>query len=319
METPLLISILIPTFGRPDQLAQALASLVEQDQTLIGEVVIGDDSDVKLREANLAVIAASPLAPRIRYFCNEPPLGNYPNQWFLAEQARNDHVLLLHDDDWLCPGGLSVLAQACEQESDQRVKLWFGRNLVMDEQGQVDMERTRDFDRIYGKLGGAESRALWQWCLTESVPPNSFLISRETYTRYMRGPRDGNAGDWGLQVRLANSGAWASFVPRYVSAYRVQAQSVTSAGRGMDAHIHYELTQQLVVPPSAEQRKRERFSHRAKVATVRYLREGERVKAWKCFVSSNWRWNDRFSVRGAATVAMMLTPRVFWMWGLRYR
>ena len=108
----MLSSILVPTYRRPHQLAEALASLAQQDQALLGEVLIGDDSLAEFRPANLDVIAKSGLASLVRYLPNDPPKGSYPNQWALGEQARCEQLLILHDDDHLCPGGLAALASA---------------------------------------------------------------------------------------------------------------------------------------------------------------------------------------------------------------
>ncbi|MEO5738689.1 MAG: hypothetical protein ABIQ82_14685 [Variovorax sp.] len=315
----MLISILIPAYARPEQLAEALASVAVQDRTLIGEILIGDDSPREYWDRNRAVIAASGLADLIEYLPSEPSKGTYPNQWFLGARASCDHLLFLHNDDQLCPNGLRLLASACAGETDSRVKLWFGGNLIMDETGQVDAKRTTENDLKFGKDGPARAQPMWQWCVTESVPPNSFLIARDTYVRYMKGPRDGNVGDWALSVRLANSGAWGRFVKAYVSAYRVQAGSVTTAGRGMDVHRFYELAEQLVVPADAVAQKRQRFSGMAPVAVLRYARDGERLHAWRCFLSPNWTWRQRFSARGLATIGVLLTPRICWAWALRFR
>jgi hypothetical protein len=135
----------------------------------------------------------------------------------------------------------------------------------------------------------------------------------------MQGPRDGNVGDWGFVVRLANAGAWARFIAEYVSAYRVQAGSVTTAGSGMDVHRFYELASQLVVPADAAAQKRQRFSELAMVATVRYARDGERWRAWKCFLSSDWTIRQHLSPRGMATALILVTPRILWNWALRFQ
>lgn len=315
----MLISILLPTYRRPHQLREALASLAEQERRLIGEILVGDDSPTSLRPANQAEIAASKVASLVRYIPNDPPKGNYPNQWALAEQARFDHILILHDDDQLCPGGLTLLADARAAEVDDRVGIWFGRDLIMDERGQVDPERSRANARHYGKDGAGCAQPVWQWCLTQSIPPNCALLDRPTYLRQMRGERDGSSGDWGLSVRLANSGRWGRFIAKNVSRYRVQPESLTNAGRGVDAHCMYELTQQLRVPEQGEGGKERLLQRFAEVATTRYLRDGDRVRAWQCFTSRHWRWRRRLSPRGVATLAMLLTPSALWRWSLHYR
>lgn len=312
-------SILIPTYNRPAQLAEAIASVAAQDQSLIDEVLVGDNSNAEMRAANRAVIAASPIASSIRHLLNDPPRGNFENQYALARQARCDHILILHDDDHLSPGGLAVLAGACAGETDERVKVWFGSNYIMDADGRIDMERTKANDRRYGKDGPGDARPIWQWCLLESLPPNSALMDRAAYIQHMEGPRDGNVGDWGLWVRLANSGVWGRFVPEYVWSYRVQLASQTSSGRGMDAHRWYELGLQLRVQPEAEAQKAALLSRVAEVATLRYLRDGERAMALRCLISHHWTWRRRLSPRGIATVLGLLMPRPVWRWALHHR
>ena len=313
------ISILIPTYNRTGQLAEAIASIAAQDLSLIDEVLVGDNSNTEMREANRAMIAASAIAGLIRHLPNDPPTDNFRNQWSLARQARCDHVLFLHDDDHLCPGGLALLAGACAGETDPRVKIWFGRNYLMDAEGRSDMEATRAKDREYGKDGSGEARPIWRWCLKYSLPPNSALMDRTSYIRNMEGPRDGNVGDWGLWVRFANSGAWARFVPEYVSSWREQPVQQTSSGRGMDSHRAYELGLQLKVQPESEPQKAELLSNLARVATLRYLRDGERDLAMKCFASPHWTWRQRLSPRGIATALMFVLPRPIWLWALHHR
>ena len=55
------------------------------------------------------------------------------------------------------------------------------------------------------------------------------------------------------------------------------------------------------------------------VATTRYLRDGERLLAWQCLLSSHWRWTRRLSTRGIATVLMLITPAPCWRWAMRHR
>ena len=60
------ISVLVPTYRRPHQLAEALESLALQDRSLIGEILVGDDSPDSARAANRAAIAASSVASLVR-------------------------------------------------------------------------------------------------------------------------------------------------------------------------------------------------------------------------------------------------------------
>jgi len=313
------ISVVVPTYNRPHQLVEALNSLAIQDWSVIDEVLIGDNSNPQMRDANAAVVAASPIASLIRHHPNTPPTNVTENQHALALRARSDYFLILHDDDHLLPGALAKLAAACAAENDTRVKVWFGRNYTMDENGVVNVAGSADVDRAYGKDGPAEARPVWRWCLTQSLPPNCALIERAAYLEHMEGARDGNVSDWGFWVRLANSGAWGRFIPEHLWCYRLQQASESVSGRGMDAHLWYEICTQLNVPPEYEVQKRALLEGVAVVATTRYLRDGERRRAWACLTSPYWRWRDRLSLRGLATYAMLVTPRSLWRRALHYR
>ncbi|MEJ8858237.1 glycosyltransferase [Variovorax robiniae] len=316
----MLISILVPTYRRPHHLAEALESVAQQDRSLIGEIIVGDDSPAEFQAGNRAAIAASGLEPLVRHVINEPPLGNYPNQCALGTAARFDHILILHDDDQLCPGGLAALAEACAKETDERVKIWFGRSEIMDELARVDPVRTAANNKEYGKDGPGTVRSVREWSLQHAIPPNSFLVARTDYLAQMYGARDGNVGDWGLSVRLANTGAFGRFIAQDVARYRVHAESLTNSGRGVDAHIMFEIAQQLKVSEPAHIEGKNRLLRQfAEVATTRYLRDGERAAAWKCFASPHWQWKRRVSPRGIATLGMLLTPSFCWNWALRYR
>ncbi|MEJ8845269.1 glycosyltransferase family A protein [Variovorax rhizosphaerae] len=315
----MLISVLIPAYARPEQLGDALASIALQDRSVVGEVIVSDDSPRAYWERNQAVIASSGVADLVAYSPNEPSLGIYPNHWSLAEKAKCSHVLFLHNDDMLCPGGLRVLSDMCENETDPRVKLWFGNCLITDENGRVDPVRTAERDRDYGRTGPARAEPMWQWCLTESIPPNCFLVEREAYLRHMRGSNDGNVGDWATNVRMANDGAWARSTRAEVSLYRVQDDSVTNAGRGVDVHRSYEFFQQLEVPPEFVAQKDARLAFMAPAATVRYARDGERRSAWTCYLSGHWSWRKRLSARGAKALVALMMPKPLWKWALRYR
>lgn len=310
------VSVLVTAYRRPHQLEEALASLAMQDRSLIGEIIVSDDSPADEAKANQKIIEASELRSLIRYFHHSPSLGCYPNHWFLARQARYAHMMFLHDDDALCAGALASLVDACKQESDSNVRLWFGRNIIMDVDGKVDLAVSDDHNAKYDRAGSGGVRQVWEWCLHESVPPNSFLVGTDDYRSLMQGKRDGNVGDFGFVVRLANSGARARFIARDMSFYRVQAASSTSSGRGVDVHRAYEIATSLRVPPEFEALKHRRFNPMALTATVRHARDGERGEAWSLYRSKAWTWRQRLSPRGLAVLAMLLTPRFAWNWTL---
>jgi hypothetical protein len=55
------------------------------------------------------------------------------------------------------------------------------------------------------------------------------------------------------------------------------------------------------------------------VVAVRYARDGERMNAWRALLSLHVPARQRFSVRFGLVILMLLTPRPFWLWALRYK
>ncbi|WP_159726769.1 glycosyltransferase [Methylosinus sp. Ce-a6] len=312
-----MISVLIPTYRRPEQLREALQSVEMQERALISEILIGDNSDDANAGLNHKIIADSPLHGLIELRRNVPPLGSYPNQCALGSRAKGEFVALLHDDDAYCEGALARLYGCAISDTDSRVAVWFGRNLIMDEHGVVDIERSHRDMAYYGKGGASEVRPMWEWNLTQALPPNGWLMRADVYRSFMRGPRDGNVGDWGLWVRLANAGYWGRFIAEDIFAYRSQPVSLTSTGRGIDCHLAYEAARELRVPREAASKKLALVRKFAKVAVTRYLRDGERGRAVAAYFSDGWSLSDRASLRGLLTLAMLLTPSICWRWALR--
>lgn len=303
--------MLIPTYNRPGQLAEALGSLEAQDIALVCEILVGDDSASQYREANRELLAASPLAPLVRHLVSEPPLGNYPNQWRLGHESTGDFIFLLHDDDVVLPGALGLLAAAAESDAhdNPEVAVWFGRNRVMSEDGVIDRDASRAAMQEFGKQGPSAVSPMWEWTLRHSMPPDCFLMKRDDYVAHMRGERDGNVGDWGLSVRLANAGRLGHFVAADIFDYRAQKHSITNSGNAMDVHLMYEIAGQLRVPAERlAERERLRRAYGPQ-ATRRYIRHGERANAWRLYLSSGWSWRARFTPKGLATLLLLADPR----------
>lgn len=312
-----MISIILPTYNRPHQLKDALASIRRQTGELVSEVLIGDDSQVENATKNIEVIRDSGLEYLVRYVHNSPPRGNYPNQWHLAGLAKQDYILILHDDDMLCDGALDSLMAVAKAEQNEMVGLWFGRNLVMDDEGNVLSDRSSTDMEKYGKSGVSAVRHMWEWSIRQAIPPNGFLIKRRLYLKYMKGERDGNVGDFWLSIRMANANILARFVSEDVSLYRVQENSNTSRGRGVDVHLMFEAARALIVPPTFSDDRVQLMRKFSRVAVYRYLRDGERLNAARCYFSIGLGWGDRLSVRGFLALLLFVLPTPTWRWLLK--
>lgn len=102
MESRPRITIVIPTYKRPELLALALQSAINQtasteDYCIL--VIDNDPTDNTLTEQ----LVQSMSAVHIRYVKNEKNVGGYGNWNRGIAQAQTEWVCLLHDDDLLLP------------------------------------------------------------------------------------------------------------------------------------------------------------------------------------------------------------------------
>ncbi|MED3574367.1 glycosyltransferase family 2 protein, partial [Cytobacillus praedii] len=85
-----LVSILIPTYNRPDYFELALKSALEQTYENI-EIIIGDDSTNNLTES-LVKDKYLPFYNNIRYIRNETNLGQFDNDLKLMELSSGEYI-----------------------------------------------------------------------------------------------------------------------------------------------------------------------------------------------------------------------------------
>ena len=158
------ISIIIPTYKRPETLKFALEGIANQDQSLIGEILIGDNSPKEFIDFNKRVIKDSRLESLIKYIRHDPPLSPLNNQNELARQSKYSLLLPHHDDDRLCDGAIQLLYDLYLNEKDERIILWFGKNLSIDEKGVPDNLTSKEEMIKYGKDENEKIKYIWPWC-----------------------------------------------------------------------------------------------------------------------------------------------------------
>lgn len=107
--TPL-ISVIIPTFDRPDDLRRCLRSLSEQDCASY-EVIVADNAACDETRRIVAAATAGTVGNSIRYVA-EAALGLHNARHAGARAARGDILVFTDDDATFAPGWLSAYAHA---------------------------------------------------------------------------------------------------------------------------------------------------------------------------------------------------------------
>ncbi len=96
-----LLSVVIPTFRRPQFLNDALHSIISQKTDIHFEVVIIDNDSEKLYLEHIVQIVKSKSDPRISLYCNKENIGMFRNWNAGVQIARGEYVTILNDDDVL--------------------------------------------------------------------------------------------------------------------------------------------------------------------------------------------------------------------------
>lgn len=96
-----LVSIMIPTYRRPDLLSESLASALAQETSIPFEVVVVDNDNTTEMAAQVEAIVDSFKSPNLRLFRNEQNLGMFGNWNRCIELARSNWLTILNDDDLL--------------------------------------------------------------------------------------------------------------------------------------------------------------------------------------------------------------------------
>lgn len=112
-----LLSICIPTYNRENYLARTLCSLFEQLNTLSGEVevIVSNNNS----QDNTKHVCQQYMGYQwFHYHENEVNLGPDYNIAKCYDLASSSYVLILGDDDIICPGGVKAIVDLLKQQVD---------------------------------------------------------------------------------------------------------------------------------------------------------------------------------------------------------
>lgn len=109
------LSVIVPTYGRAEEIGGLLDSIIAQEHD-DWEVVVAEDNSPR-RELVRAAIAPyqAKLGTRLRYHENEETLGYDANFRNLIDLARGEYVFVMGDDDRVATGAFAAVRDAIER------------------------------------------------------------------------------------------------------------------------------------------------------------------------------------------------------------
>ncbi|MCJ8281908.1 MAG: glycosyltransferase, partial [Rivularia sp. ALOHA_DT_140] len=137
-----LVSIVTPTYNRPEYLKLALISAVQQTYKNI-EIIVSDNCSPQNPESIIKSFEDS----RIRFVRNQSNLGMFANTMNAFKMARGKYVASLLDDDIWEKDFLAQLVPALEANSN--LALAFCDHYIIKADGTIDAAATKKCSRFY--------------------------------------------------------------------------------------------------------------------------------------------------------------------------
>lgn len=229
-----LVSVIIPTYNRPDYLGESLASAIGQSYRNL-EIIIHDNAS----DADLAPIVERLADPRVTLFRNERNLGITGNVAAALERVSGKYVAILGDDDVWQPNFIARLVAPMEANDD--VVVSFCDHDIIDGQGRPNLPLsdalTKRFGRhrlregiyqpfeeialLYRSICMLSGAVLRLQVFDDADFPSELVMGLDVYLCYL----------------AARTGKSCYYTPERLSHYRYHGRSLTSALEDSDTRI----------------------------------------------------------------------------------
>jgi glycosyltransferase involved in cell wall biosynthesis len=231
-----LVSIITPTYDRPDYLKVALSSAVKQTYRNI-EIIVSDNCSPESPQP----IVESFNDDRIRFYRNSTNLGMFANTMNAFKKARGKYVASLLDDDMWEENFLEKLVPPLEANPD--LTLAFCDHYMMDADGNIDKELTEHCSELF-KRSQLQEGIFQPFCklslIDRAVSTATAAVIRRDVVDWKSIPPE-VGGSWDLYVNYlcCRNGLGAYYCPEKLTRYRVHEQTDTmmSGSRNSQAKI----------------------------------------------------------------------------------
>jgi glycosyltransferase involved in cell wall biosynthesis len=222
-----LVSIVMPTFNRPDYLREAIASALRQTYTNF-ELLIRDNASTE----ETRKVVQSFNDPRIRYHRNAENVGQTENVISGCREARGEFIANLHDDDLWEPSFLEKMLPPLRENSAAAIA--FSDHYIIDANGVIDPAKTHRNTHRWRRhtLKPGLHCPLHRIALVDkSVPLSMAAVMRRNAIDWSDIPNLPSCYDFWLTYLYCRDGQAGYYVPERLTRYRVHANSETSTGR----------------------------------------------------------------------------------------
>ncbi|MGF1934447.1 MAG: glycosyltransferase family 2 protein [Nostoc sp. ChiQUE02] len=309
-----LVSIIIPTYNRPEYLKQAIASAIKQTYRNI-EIIISDNCSSENPQAIVASFGDS----RIKFWQHQQNVGMLANQQYGFNLARGKYVASLHDDDIWNEDFLAKLVPPLELNSDLIIA--FCDQYIIDANGIINEIGTEENTRGYkrDKLAKGIHQPFYKIGLVDkSIPTAASCVIRNNSVDWYSIPSEvGGMWDLYLTYLFCISGRGAYYYPERLTRYRAHEQTDTmlSGSRDVQAKIRKAKSEmfcyQVFLEDPRLQEFRTHFQQKWLEANTTLgigLLRSEQIAA-----ARHYFWQvlnkQKFDVRTLAALGLSFTPR----------
>ncbi|MBD2496477.1 glycosyltransferase family 2 protein [Nostoc sp. FACHB-280] len=212
-----LVSVVIPTYNRPEYLKQAIASAVNQTFNNIEIIVCDNCSDVSPQP-----IVEAFQDERIRFCRNSQNIGMVANIINGFVIAKGKYVASLHDDDMWEPDFLAKLVPPLEANSDLAVA--FCDHYVMKADGIIDDQLTQKCSKTWKRadLKAGIHQPFYKIAIENmSVGTANAAVIRKDVVDWTAFPLEvGGFYDLYINYLCSRSGLGAYYTPEKLTRYR---------------------------------------------------------------------------------------------------
>ena len=231
-----LVSVIIPTYNRPEYLKQAINSAVQQIYQNI-EIIVCDNCSSE----NPASLIESFNDSRIKFHRHPENIGMLANQLHAFKMAQGKYIASLHDDDMWNEDFLVKLVPPLEANPD--LILAFCDQYIIDAQGQINYSGTEENSRGFKRdkiTPGIHQNFYKIGLIDKSISTAAAALIRNSLINWeMIPPEVGGMWDLYLTYLCCISGHGVYYQPERLTRYRAHEQTDTmlSGKRNVQAKI----------------------------------------------------------------------------------
>lgn len=231
-----LVSVIIPTYNRPQYLKQAITSAIAQTYQNI-EIIVSDNCSPE----NPQSLIESFNDPRIKFYRHPENIGMLGNQFHGFKIATGKYVATLHDDDMWDENFLSKLVP--HLETNPYLILAFCDQYIIDGDSKINIVATEQNTRSYKRdqiTEGIHKNFTKMGLVDKSIPTAAACVIRNGVINWNTIPSEvGGMWDLYLTYVCCLSGYGVYYVPEKLTKYREHEQTDTmlSGRRSIEAKI----------------------------------------------------------------------------------